>query len=309
MSNFGSEIVSRENTEDAIRMLAAQKEIYSLAKTLAFLQTLIVAPIPVIISIGCLYFDLPADQSNTMFVAYTIIGSVSEILLEFWIKNLKIDAASIQEAFDTYVLGLKWNRTLIPNKPDSGLIYRYYSKHIKRNNLGILKNWYSSEVNKVPGNIAVVICQRTNCTYDFLLKKRYAISVMATAVVVFLVLLGLALYDDMTLRAFFIKAFAPSLPIIIWCIKRTAANKDAVKTLCELKNQIENILENSEINSTIKEVEMRQIQDRIYCSRISSPMLPDWLFQLYRNGLENVMDFTVTSMVKELSEKPKNITN
>lgn len=295
--------MAHENTEDAIRMLAAQKEIYSYAKILAFAQTFVVVPTPILLSLGCLYFDIPTDQTNNIFIIYTIVGSVIEILLEFWIKQLKVDAASIQELFDVQTFGIHWNDALVPGRPDSGMIYRFFKKHSKNNDLSILQNWYSPEIREAPSNIAVIICQRTNCTYDFILKKRYTIAVLITAVLVFLSLLIVSAYDDLSVRSFFIQVLAPLLPIFIWSIKRIAANREAIKSLHELKSLIERILQDSKLDSIIDESAIRQIQDKIYSGRISSPMLPDWLFFMLRNDLESEMHFTVKDKIKELKSK------
>ena len=92
--------------------------------------------------------------------------------------KLKKLAASIQEKFDTNVLLIDWNKTLLPSKPDDGLILRYYNKYIKKNKLDKLYGWYSNEVLPVKTNIATLLCQRTNCSYDFTLRKRYTNTIL-----------------------------------------------------------------------------------------------------------------------------------
>jgi hypothetical protein len=300
MSNSGKIIIANENKKDSIRMLGAQKELYSQAKNLASIQTIIAVPVPIAISVASILFKTTFEQINILFVLYALTASIAEILLEYFIKDLKKKAALIQEDFDHHVLGIRWNHTLAPEKPDSGMIYRLYKKHIKNNDTSVLQNWYSVEIKKVPTNLATIICQRTNCTYDFALKRRYTNAIFITVVLSFFVLLFASIYNNLSIRSFLTNVLAPSLPIFIWGAKRILANNDSIKNLAELKRLIEGILSNSRMDSVVDESIIRQIQDKIYLNRTLSQFLPDCLFRVLRNSLESEMHFTAEQKVKEL---------
>jgi hypothetical protein len=216
--------------------------------------------------------------------------------------KLKKLAASIQEKFDTNVLLIDWNKTLLPSKPEDGLILRYYNKHIKKYKVDKLYGWYSNEVAAVKTNIATLLCQRTNCSYDFTLRKRYTKTILLLAASTFLFLLVLAGQNGLTVPIFISSVLFPSLPVFVLAFKQISSNNEAIEYLKELKDLIENELENIKINDTIDSQLIRQIQDKIYLKRINSPLLPEWAYNFLRQNLEDEMHFSVKEKVKELTK-------
>jgi hypothetical protein len=217
--------------------------------------------------------------------------------------KLKKLAASIQEKFDTTVLLIGWNKTLISNKPEDGLILRYYNKYIKKYKIDNLYGWYSNEVLPVNTNIATLLCQRTNCSYDFTLRERYTNTILLLAASTFIILLIVAGQNGITVQNLISSVLFPSLPVFVLAYKQIHSNKEAIENLKELKDLIENELDKIKIIDTIESHLIRQIQDKIYLKRINSPLLPEWAYNFLRQNLEDEMHYSMKETVKELITK------
>jgi hypothetical protein len=303
MSEIGKHIIQEQDSDASIRYLSAQKQLYIKGKTTFAFQVIIAVPIPIIISIVTPLLSKPEQGIIWIFVLYSIIATFLEFFCEDRAMKLKKLAASIQEKFDTTVLLIGWNKTLIPNKPEDGLILRYYNKYFKKYKIDKLYGWYSNEVLPVNTNIATLLCQRTNCSYDFTLRKRYTNTILLLAASTFMILLVLAGQNGITIPTFISGVLFPSLPVFVLAYKQISSNNEAIENLKELKDLIENELEQIKITDTIDIHLVRQIQDKIYLKRINSPLLPEWAYNFLRQNLEEEMHFSMKEKIKELTNK------
>jgi hypothetical protein len=300
MNEIGKHIIQEQDSEISIKYLSAQKQIYKNGKTTFAIQVLIAVPIPIIISLITPIFD---TSIIWIFILYGIIATFIELYFEDKAMKKKKLAASIQEKFDTSVLCIDWNKTLIPNKPEDEVIFRYYQKYVKSNKIEKLYGWYSNELINVKTNIATILCQRTNCSYDFTLRKRYTQTVLLIAGFTFLILFVVAGHFKITIPVFISNVIFPSLPVFVLAYKQISSNKEAIENLRELKQLIEAELEVLNINDTIDRVLIRQVQDKIYLKRINSPLLPEWAYNFLRQNLEDEMHFSVKEKIIELNNR------
>jgi len=301
MNEIGKHIVREQDSDINIKYLSAQKQVYNHGKATFAFQVLIAVPIPIIISVLKPLFENDKYKIAWVFILYGIVATFLEFFCENKAIKLKKLAASIQEKFDTKVLVIDWNKTLIPQKPDDELIYRYYNKYIKKNELDKLYGWYSNEVKYVNTNIATLLCQRTNCSYDFTLRKRYAKTIILLAATTFLILFLIAGQFDTTIPQFISSVLLPSSPVFVMAYKQVSSNNDALENLNYLKGLIETELETLTINDIIDKHLIRQIQDKIYLKRINSPLLPEWAYNFLRQNLEDEMHFSMKEKVRELT--------
>jgi hypothetical protein len=303
MNNIGHHIVATQNEETCIKLLAAQKEIYTKAKKIFLWQIIFGVPIPIFISILTLRFSASTTELVWIFTLYAIVGSIGEIIFDDVMSSLKKKAANIQEQFDCKVLAIEWNKVLLPEKITNEIIYRYFAKNKKTNSLSVLYDWYSPKVKELPTNLASVVCQRTNCTYDFSLRKRFSSALFVIALITFAVLFLISASTGITVKSFIIEILAPSIPIFLLASKQILANKESIENLKSLRTILEDNLSTAQISTTVSSADIRRIQDKIYYNRILSPLLPNWVFQKLRNGLEAEMHFSVEETISELSKK------
>lgn len=303
MSEIGKHIIQEQDSDASIKYLAAQKQLYINGKSTFVFQAIIAVPIPIIISIVTPLLSNPEQNIIWIFVLYSILATFLEFYCEDRAMKLKKMAASIQEKFDTNVLSIVWNKTLLPNKPEDGLILRYYNKYIRKRKVDKLYGWYSNEVLPVNTNIATLLCQRTNCSYDFTLRKRYANTIVLIAASTFIILLIAAGQNEITVPSFISNVLFPSLPVFVLAYKQIISNKEAIRNLEELKNLIENELESIKHNDSVDSHLIRQIQDKIYLKRINNPLIPEWVYDLLRQNLEDEMHFSMKETVNELTRR------
>jgi hypothetical protein len=303
MNNIGKYILSEQNTDLSINSIAAQRQIYSDGKLFFYLQIIIAVPIPILLAIIQPHLGKTEVQVSWAFALYGIIAAFGELVIENKVSTLKKLAASIQEEFDCKVLSIPWNSTLLSSKPDIENIFHYSKKFKISNEVSKLYNWYSLSVEKLNTNIASIICQRTNCSYDFAIRKKYSSVVIVTAIITFLLVLIISACYGLTLSSFLLTVLLPCVPVFILAYKQVLANKDSLENLTNLRTQIEGILSLSKINTQVETSILRQIQDKIYYNRILSPLLPDKLYDKIREGLEEEMNFSAEQKVKQLQEQ------
>tara|TARA_R110002073_G_scaffold72537_1_gene177056 strand:- start:16733 stop:17647 length:915 start_codon:yes stop_codon:yes gene_type:complete len=301
MANKGKKILERQDKDVHINELLAQKRVYSIAKNYQGFLIFISVPLPIIISLVVKFNPNLFNESSYIFVLYTIIAAVGEKILESSIDRLKKIAASIKETFDNKVLGINSNETLNLVLTDRELIRRYSKKYrAKQQVINNVIDWYSLEIKNVKTNVASLLCQRTNITYDFSVRKRYKYLIYIISSLTFLVLLIIALINDLSVKGFLIEVILPSIPIIMFAYKEINSNTESIDNLNHLRNLIESTLSETNINDTIEKKQLRSIQDRIYNNRLLSPLIPDFIYYSLRPKLEDEMNYSMAERIEIL---------
>ena len=296
----GKKILIEQNTDYAIKLLASQRSIYSSAKTYFYIQCIIAIPIPIIISLLGKYYKVETEDLTWIFSLYLILSGIAYLFLEKHIKSLKSSAAVIQELFDCKVLEIKWNSVLIHKKPSKEIIDSTSEKFLKKNDKSKLLVWYSKNIEPLTTNVATLICQSTNCTYDSSFRKTVNRRILIIAILTFLIILVISMLNNLTLKSFLSNVLIPSFPIFILAWKQYITNDENIEDLIVTSSKIDKILSNSNFSSAIDYNEIRQIQDRIYNSRKNRNLLPDWIFYKFRNKLEKSMDYIVAEKIDDL---------
>lgn len=293
-----NEIIERENESASIEKLAAQREIYSIAKLLFIFQTLFSVVILVLLSFSQLLFE--CIDFRLIIATVSLLAVILDYGLEIKINKLKELAAKIQELFDTYVLQLTWNSILCLDKPEYVLIHNYYQKHKVKNDLSKFVNWYEPEIQKVEENIARLICQKTNCNYDKTIRKRYNTVVMWTGIITLSLIILFTIFSGITLAKVLLTVIFPSIPILQWTLRNIHSNNQSILTLEQLNSLINSNWEQAKNGLIIDNSTLRQIQDGIFLNRKSSPLILDYVYNKMRSKLEMQTHYTVNQLVDEI---------
>lgn len=298
----GKDILKKQNSEINIDRLLAQRRLYSNAKKVNYFLIALTIFVPIIISLVTNFSKIEIDEKHWIYVLFTVVAIVLEKIFEIYIDRCKKMAASIQEDFDINIFPLKTNELLNTTFVDTDIIRRY-SKKDKNNPQKIEKvtNWYSKEIENISTNVAILFCQRMNICYDQNIKKKYNQLLIALSMVTFITLLGLSLFDNLSLMKFIIEVILPSIPIFAFTYKEYNTSLESVDNLQKLREIIEDNLKEISINSSIDTEELRRIQDRIYQNRILSPLIPDFIYIFLWTKLEDQMNYSVKTKIKELS--------
>lgn len=304
MTKKGKKILKKQNQDNHIDDLLAQKTVYSVAKNYQVLLIFITTLLPIIISILVKIDTKLIDQSSYIFALYLVFAAVGEKILEKIVERLKNMAASIQEQFDCEVLDIPINETLNSLFIDKETIRRN-SKKARENKSFVQKvtSWYSLNIKDVKTNIASLLCQRTNITYNYSVRKRYKGTVLILSIVTVITLFLISLFNNLNLKTFLIEVILPSIPVFMFAYKEVNSNTESIDNLNHLRNLIESKLKDVNIDSEIDEGLLRKIQDRIYHNRVLSPLIPDFIYYFIRTKLEDEMNYSVEKKLEILRTK------
>lgn len=300
----GKEIFEKQNLNINIDKLLAQRRLYTNAKRVNYLLITITVLVPISISLLTNFSKIEINEKHWIYVLFTAVAIVLEKIFEIYIDRCKKTAASIQEDFDTTIFLLKTNELLNTTYVDTDII-RKFSKKDNSNPKKIerVTNWYSEEIKKIDTNVAILFCQRMNICYDQNIKKKYTQLLIALAAFTFITLLGLSLFKDFTLMKFMIEVILPIIPIFNFAYKEYSTSLESVDNLQKLREIIEANLSVISISDSVDTEELRRIQDRIYQNRILSPLIPDFIYSFLWSELEDQMNYSVKTKIKEISQQ------
>lgn len=287
-------IVELENSQVHINQLKAARHLYTKAGCYSISYMVFCAFIPVVISIGRMFFSPDNHFALNAMMAYGVIALVAGFILESKVSKHRKLAAKIQQLFDSEVFEMEWNSHLWGTKPSLENI---------SDNIGNLpdkdfKNWYDPLLKGLDRIEAILVCQRTNLVYDSKLRKRYnsIIDIIAWSALVVILIIGFYKNEGMQTAIVFIGV--PLVPIIKWIVSTRKQNLDDIEACESLKSFIDYCIEKLRKNQrSINEGTLYRIQDGIYHHRKTAFKIPDWLYNRMRNSQEE----RTHTMVSQLS--------
>jgi hypothetical protein len=277
--------------EDSLNLkyLAAQRVLYANAKYTFGLQILFTVVLSVIFSFAKLIptKSLGVDINPYIALASIIICFADILFFNIYVSKLRRNGAKVQELFDCNLFGLPWNEINSGSKPGKDIIEENASNYVPDLKAPI-ENWYDIYLNGLSKERAILLCQETNLFYDEKLREHFKRSCVFCCIGIFLISVVIALIIDMRLSNYVTKVLLPVLPIIILTVKIFIENRKSLSASTELRKSVLKLKANS---SEPTFFELRQIQDKIYCSRKDSALVPEWYYKWRRDKLEKAMKF------------------
>lgn len=299
---MGPKIIEKENLIENLRCLAAQRVLYTEAKSVFFWQIILTTITIVVLSFLDIFYDI-----EWIVATVSVFITIADVtLLTPLLDSRKEKAAKIQEYFDISVLDIKWNQILVEDKPNKEEIFRYSEKYNKKfSNFDSLKNWYSDKIQQIETDVAKIICQRSNCVYDYSIRDAYSKVIIFILIVTIILLLVIGVIKGLTLRNFFLLVGLPILPVIILLIRLIKSHKTSTENLHKLKQVIDSTWEEVVIKGRKENINdlSREIQNKIFLNRKSSPLIFDWFYEKIRKRLENEMHYSVDQLINEYNNK------
>lgn len=236
-----SGIAERQNAQENLRLLAAQRQLYSEEKKWTGIWYA-----------GCLIIAVMATGTLTQYKAYepvvyffVLMVAYGELSLLPWLRQPRIKAAIIQELFDHKVLGLEWNDALA-EKPDPKDVEMAVERFNKRKNRERewkkLENWYENPaIQTEPILLARIACLKENVRWDSGQRREWVwwIKVIIAGFLILCAVAGLLL--DWPLRQYFTGYFILLVPLLVAIINHVARHQEAAKRLDHLAGVIENL--------------------------------------------------------------------
>jgi hypothetical protein len=285
-------IFELQNSDHCIRMLKAQRRLYSDAKHIHNLR------ISVIIVAGILSaFAAALFPNGRMAIGITasVAGFIVSALGAVREKRKIKEAASIQELFDTTVFNLAWNGILVA-RPTASII----NEAARRYRRDDVRNWYAN-TGSVQRPLDILICQRTNLSWGISIHRAWAASVagFSAALLLLSTILALSLDSPSFLTAF-VGFYAPIIPSLKELLDIHRSNTDGIGSKQEADSRALEMWRRAiESGNAPREEECRQLQDRILLSRQSATFVPDWFYRSRKKLNEATMHMDAQDYVDE----------
>jgi hypothetical protein len=295
----GEAIASAQNEVASLRLLLAQRRLYSRAKRwqiigwVGMLGIAIVAPL-----VSVIWPQLAIVAAGTAGV-WIFFGRTTLHNLQ---RNRTEEAAAVQEEFDFSVFGMPEgiNRTHMPTLEDLALIVGTDSDVSRDATSERLLNWYPIDKTQ-DGAVVVAICQRANASYSFALLRAFARLWIAAIVVWAIALTIVSSVVGISPVTFVLGVIFPVLPAFLdlidyWRnIRRQATDrKDLVDTI------------EGKLAASAAELESGDLlvwQERLYELRRSTLQVPDSLYKFMRRSQESAMFTAANQLSKRVKRR------
>ncbi|MEU3853088.1 S-4TM family putative pore-forming effector [Streptomyces sp. NPDC029554] len=241
------------------------------------------------------------QRTNTVLIIISFVWAVlSTLLLAPLVKQRSTEAARLQEHFDTYVFEMEWSER--GEKVDPERI-REFSTRFK-GDINKLSDYYA-DVSDFPSPVAVLLCQRSNVTWDMRLRQRWKNAVTSSLIIWLCLGILYGMLANVSTLNSMLRWYVPSLAIIslAWEIihsqRQTIADRSAVKA--RLSSELEwsgRQLSASQQKALVKAC--RKIQDEIFAVRCKATRVPKFLYERYRDSDDNRMKAAIADIKQDL---------
>lgn len=277
-------IKEKQELPENLRLLKAQRVIYAEAKNIYRWQLTITIVIVVFLNFGKLLAKNIWDCDITPYVALISVSiTLFDLLfLSGYLSKYKTNGAKVQELFDCSIYEMEWNETNSGEKPENSIIEEAEQEYIF-NPKATLDNWYHIDLKGLSHEQAVLRCQETNLEYDRKLRYHFKNDCTIICLAVVVGSFVIATLIDASLQGYLLNFVMPSLPLIVVLIKLILDNQKSTKSLDDVRKAARKLRSSNAIPNMNQ---LRQVQDKLYCSRKDSTLIPENYYQYKRPKLE-----------------------
>lgn len=168
-----------------------------------------------------------------------------------------------------------------------------------------LHDWYAPSVANLPLHIGRLVCQRSNCSWDARLRRRYAALVIAALALLCMIILVLSFEQNYTLQDFLLKVIAPLAPALGLGYRQFTEQTDAASRLDDLKAHCQGVWDDALSGADECDVtaRSRDLQNEIFESRRTSPLVFDRVFRWLRDSFKDQMSYAADDLVAEAKRR------
>ena len=291
-------VAELQNEPAHLRLLAAQRNLYSESKRIIGLQMLLAGPVAIGATVAGLL--IPEIKNTITIWGLTVIFIELVVLLPAQ-KKMRESAAKIQELFDCQVLSLPWNELKAGKKPDPEVVHAHAKKFAAAESMEVLRDWYPPAAATMPNEIARVICQRANVYWDSKLRRRYAWALAAAAFIVTLGLVWLSAHTETRLQDFVVFLLSPMASTYALAYRQFTEHREAAERLDRLKDHANKLFNEviGGMSADAARAESRALQDEIFDGRKRNPPIFDFIFKMFHRENEDEMNTAADTLVME----------
>lgn len=278
---MSSNIATRQNEDKCIRMLAAQRQIYSDVKQMHYFILFISIVLPLALNLLADYIkDICGIESSIVLAVLSILAILVVLLLERC-NNKKIElAALIQQQFDLYVFDMPWNVDIYGKNRNVDEEITEHSMVIYDNvdKRKCLLNWYGDDFATEDNKESIYRCQKQNFSWDYDLRNYYQAFCISVIVVVVVGLLGWGIYINTCLRQWLL-VVSYYTPLIVSFVRAIIRIEDDKIRLLSMKQILDD-------KGPLSKHRLYLAQGSLYDHRKKCYLIPDWYYSIHKNYQE-----------------------
>ena len=288
-------IIERQNEQSTLDKLSAQRKLYDMAKKLRTLRFVLCVVIIVCLSIARLILS-ECHEIESALIIVTTMALISEPILERYIDKYRTLAAQIQQRLDNELYGFEWDDCVCGKEPSDEVVCDYKEAIINEK----LYNWYDVNIGNVQDeNVAVLLCQRENISYDSGLREWYVILNAWTAAILIFIVVYLSFAEGWDLMTVLVFGVIPAIPIAEWFIsifKDNSVDKEHLESLELLvMKETNKVLAGRDVTKKT----LMKIQNLLYLHRKSGFLIPNWFYHFKRKKSERRAAYSVQEFLKK----------
>ena len=273
-------IAARQNENNSIAMLAAQRQLYRDAKKFNTLSVALSVWIPFALAVILLFIP---ENTEWKYLSYilSIVSMIFSFVIDKCIEEKKQLAAFIQQKFDVYVYTMPWDKRIFGKDKNIDHEIATYSKKVLKNpqEKNKLKDWYTPGVDEKNTIDGILACQRENFWWDVGLRKRFRFASVTLIIILFVAILTMGLWKNerITELLWRLSFVVPMLKWLLDTVKKL--NKD-ISTLQELDGDINN-------NEMKTMDDLQDIQKVIFQHRKGCYAIPECIYNICKDNDED----------------------
>lgn len=279
-----NEIADRQNSWEMMELLRAKSALYDASQLCYRIQFWLM----VVASVALGALKIVAPRSTT----YVDLASIALLVLEVLMldplqSKWRIDAASMQEAFDCEVLRLPARPDFAPH-PEGEKIKKWASRHPSIHGL---RDWYSPVLSSLPLAFARVACQRSGLYWTADMREHYAFRLYIACAMILLALLVAGVVKNATV-AEAISWCLTAAPLFVWLAREATRQREtaaANRSLVANADKLWARMLKNDLSAEDSLQAARELQNEIFNQRKSSPQMFPWVYRTTREGNEEAM--------------------
>ncbi|MFF5146969.1 S-4TM family putative pore-forming effector [Streptomyces sp. NPDC013157] len=284
-------IFETQNSAACIKLLGAQRRLYSDAKNICNFRVSLVFCSSILSILAASVFPdarlYIGAGSAFMGFGVSLLGSARE-------KRKAREASSVQELFDVTVFELPWNDVL-SERPSSTVINEAALRYTKND----LQDWYT-DTQSVPRPLDVLICQHSNLGWSISAHRAWAATIAGLTLCLICFTTALSLLLNASLAGAIVGFYLPLLPSAKEAVEIWRANMDSLHTKQKAEAKALAIWRRATEQEDKPSVsDCRQLQDFILISRQSNAPIPDWFYERRKKRSQKTTNMSVEDFVQE----------
>lgn len=294
-----NQIPQRQNQDQFLQYLAAQRQLYDDEKKWMTVWTCVATGLAVL-GTGAIAITQPFTPLITWITVIIVIGEFAVVPA---IINRRKIAAKIQEIFDCELLEMDWNNVLADPKPEPETILAAYQRFRDSRNpeeWEKLKDWYSPTVGNLPLAKARIACQKENIWWDSRQRRAYAMWVFLVTAAVAFIVITIGIWTKWTLAQFFQGPLLLTLPALALGLKHGYDHQKSANRLDKLKRVVDDLwkdVSKETVSHDVLAQRTRQLQDEIFRHRSENPPVFSWFYKKLQKKFEEAAGVVVNESI------------